>query len=56
MDKSRLILQINEKEGCLLSKKIVSIDPASGKEEEDWILEEVPSEGPRPIDYKFSKS
>lgn len=55
-DKSRLILQIDEGKGCLLTKQIKSYISESQKEEVDWIMEEVPSEGIKKHDYKFQKS
>jgi hypothetical protein len=47
-DKSRLILQIDEINGCLISKQMKSIVPGTSEEEFDWVLESVPSEGPKP--------
>lgn len=38
-DKSRLFLQIDESNGCLISKQIKSIIGGTSDEEVDWVLE-----------------
>jgi hypothetical protein len=38
-DKSRLILQIDEANGCLISKQMKSIVAGTSDEEFDWVLE-----------------